>query len=131
MQALREVVVTGIGAILPNCDSRESLWQHLHQGESQMAIEPDPADGIPCAIGRVRDFDCSRYMSGISGRFYAALHREQQLYLASVMQALRDAGLALEDVASPRVGLFDGTSRGNFAHCPCDSSPLRLLSMGR
>lgn len=116
LQRLREVVVTGVGAILPNCDSRESLWQQLQTGQTQMAIEPDPADGIPCAIGRVRDFDCARYLGGISEKYHAALHREQQLYLASVMQALRDAGLSLEDVASPRVGLFDGTSRGNFAH---------------
>jgi hypothetical protein len=41
-QALREVVVTGVGTILANCDSRELFWQQLHDGQSQMAIEPDP-----------------------------------------------------------------------------------------
>jgi 3-oxoacyl-[acyl-carrier-protein] synthase II len=115
-QLLNEVVVTGVGALLPNCDSRETLWQQLRDGQSQMAIEPDPADAIPCAIGRVRDFDCARYMAGIPERFYQACHREQQLYLASVVQAARDAGLELSDFASSRTALFDGTSRGNFAH---------------
>ncbi len=116
VQLLHDVVVTGIGTLLPNCDNRETFWQQLRDGASQMAIEPDPADGIPCAIGRVRDFDCGRYMAGIEARLYQACHREQQLYLASVTQAARDAGLELADLAGPRTALFDGTSRGNFAH---------------
>jgi 3-oxoacyl-[acyl-carrier-protein] synthase II len=116
VQLLHEVVVTGVGALLPNCDNRETFWQQLHDGQSQMLIEPDPADGIPCAIGRVRDFDCARYMSGIPARLYQACHREQQLYLASVVQAARDAGFELAELASNRIALFDGTSRGNFAH---------------
>lgn len=111
-----EVVVTGVGVLLPNCDTRETFWRQLRDGQSQMAIEPDPADAIPCAMGRVRDFDCGRYMAGIPERFYQACHREQQLYLASVVQAARDAGLELSDFASSRTALFDGTSRGNFAH---------------
>jgi 3-oxoacyl-[acyl-carrier-protein] synthase II len=116
LQLLHDVVITGVGALLPNCDTRETLWQQLRDGESQMAIEPDPADGIPCAIGRVRDFDCSRYMEGVPTGRYAGCHREQQLYLASVLQAARDAGLGLADLASPRTALFDGTSRGNLAY---------------
>jgi 3-oxoacyl-[acyl-carrier-protein] synthase II len=116
VQLLREVVVTGIGTLLPNCDSRDTFWQQVRDGQSQMAIEPDPADGIPCAMGRVRDFDCARYLEGVPERRYRACHREQQLYLASIVQAARDAGLQLADFASPRTGLFDGTSRGNFAH---------------
>lgn len=116
VQLLHEVVVTGVGVVLPNCDSRATFWQHLQNGESQLAIEPDPADGLPCAIGRVRDFDCSRYLEGVPPRLYKACLREQQLYLASLVQAARDAGLSLSDFASSSTGLFDGTSRGNFAH---------------
>src|SRR4051812_44517269 len=116
VQLLHEVVVTGIGVLLPNCDSREAFWQQLRDGQTQMAIEPDPADGIPCAIGRVRDFECSRYMAGVPARLYQACHREQQLYLASIVQAARDAGLELGAFRSSRTALYDGTSRGNFAH---------------
>ena len=116
VQLLHDVVITGVGTLLPNCDSRETFWQQLRDGESQMAIEPDPADGIPCAMGRVRDFDCARYMEGVPARLYQACHREQQLYLASVVQAARDAGISLEDMRGVRTALFDGTSRGNFAH---------------
>jgi 3-oxoacyl-[acyl-carrier-protein] synthase II len=116
VQVLHDVVVTGVGAVLPNCDNRDTFWQQLRDGKTQMAIEPDPADGIPCAIGRVRDFDCARYMAGVPAQRYKSCLREQQLYLASVVQAARDAGLSLADFASTKTGLFDGTSRGNFAH---------------
>lgn len=116
VHSLRDVFVTGIGTILPNCDARETFWQQLRDGESQMRIEPDPADGIPCAIGRVRDFEAARYLQGVPERLYRSCLREQQLYLVSVVQAARDAGLSLGELKNPQVGLFDGTSRGNFAH---------------
>lgn len=113
--ALHEVVVTGVGVILPNCDTRASLWSQLHEGRTQLDIEPYPADGIACAIGRVRNFDCRDYLPGLDERHYASCPREQQFYLASLAQAVCDASLGLERVRSARTGLFDGTSRGSFA----------------
>lgn len=112
---LHDVVVTGIGAILPNCDTSELLWRHLRDGESQLAIEPDPGDEIDCAIGRVRDFECAKYLPDVPARLFQHCSREQQFYLASVASACVDAGLPLESFASEEVGLFDGTSRGSFA----------------
>ena len=110
-----EVVITGIGVILPGCDTREQFWQQLRDGESQLTIEPDPADQIDCAIGRVQSFDGAKYFEGIEARNYVRCHREQQFYLASLMQACRDAGIEIGALASDKVGLFDGTSRGSFA----------------
>jgi 3-oxoacyl-[acyl-carrier-protein] synthase II len=110
-----EVVITGVGVILPGCDTREKFWQQLRDGESQLTIEPDPADNVDCAIGRVRGFDAEKYFEGIEARKYASCHREQQFYLASLVQGCRDAGIDMNELASDRVGLFDGTSRGSFA----------------
>jgi 3-oxoacyl-[acyl-carrier-protein] synthase II len=110
-----EVVITGIGVILPGCDTRETFWQQLRDGESQLTMEPDPADQMNCAIGRVHGFDGAKYFEGIEARNYASCHREQQFYLASVLQACRDAGVEMDALRSDRVGLFDGTSRGSFA----------------
>jgi 3-oxoacyl-[acyl-carrier-protein] synthase II len=113
--AVLEVVVTGIGLVLPNADTRERLWEHLSQGASQLAIERDPGDGMDCAIGRVRDFECSTYLPHVPPKLYASCHREQQLYLASLVRAADDAALGVERLQSERVGLYDGTSRGCFA----------------
>jgi 3-oxoacyl-[acyl-carrier-protein] synthase II len=78
-------------------------------------LEADPASDSACVLGRVKDFDCGQYLAGVPERFYAGCHREQQLYLASIGLACADARLPLAALASERVGLFDGTSRGNFA----------------
>src|SRR6185503_3702926 len=91
------------------------FWQQLRDGESQLTIEPDPADQLDCAIGRVQGFDGAKYFEGIEARNYASCHREQQFYLASLLQACRDAGIEIGELASEKVGLFDGTSRGSFA----------------
>jgi 3-oxoacyl-[acyl-carrier-protein] synthase II len=116
---LQEVVITGVGPLLPNCDDREQFWQHLSTGQTQLNIELDPADGLPCAIGRVHHFDPARYLSGQPSATYANCHREQLFYLASVALAARDANLDLDGLREQPVGLFDGTSRGSFAYW-CD-----------
>ena len=46
--------------------------------------------------------------------FYERYHREQQLYLASLVIALDDAHLEPGAIPGERMGIFDGTSRGNF-----------------
>lgn len=113
---LHDVVITGLGVILPNCDTPALFWKHLKEGQSQLRIEPDPGDEIACAIGRVRDFTGHKYLKDLPERFWAGCSKEQLFYLASVVSAVRDAGLELEEIASDRVGLFDGTSRGTFAY---------------
>jgi 3-oxoacyl-[acyl-carrier-protein] synthase II len=112
---LHEVVVTGIGVILPNCSDRRQLWQQLRDGQSQLQIEEDIENSVSYAVGRVRDFDCETYLSHVPRTRYANCHREQLLYLCSLSQACLDAELDYAEMASERVGLFDGTSRGNFA----------------
>lgn len=112
---LHDVVVTGIGVIFPNCSSRRQLWQQLRDGQSQLRIEEDVEAQLRFAVGRVGDFDCDSYLSHVPRNRYANCHREQLLYLCSLSQACLDSGLAHADIASERVGLFDGTSRGNFA----------------
>jgi 3-oxoacyl-[acyl-carrier-protein] synthase II len=114
--SLHEVVVTGVGVILPNCDTRDRFWRHLSEGESQLSLErPDPSDDTPCAVGRIHDFDPGKYLGGIPEAHYAHCHREQLFYLASLVTACRDADLDVAQLASERAGLFDGTSRGGFA----------------
>jgi 3-oxoacyl-[acyl-carrier-protein] synthase II len=110
-----EVVITGIGVILPNCDSREQLWKHLRDGESQLRLHPNPADESDIrAMGRITEFNPGQYLHEFPERFYTRYPRETQFYLASVLLARNDAALAPDSIAADRIGLFDGTSRGNF-----------------
>jgi 3-oxoacyl-[acyl-carrier-protein] synthase II len=62
----------------------------------------------------VRDFDPDRWLGRFPRSYYQRYHREQQLYLASLVLALDDARLDLEQTPRERIGIFDGTSRGNF-----------------
>jgi 3-oxoacyl-[acyl-carrier-protein] synthase II len=110
---LHEVVVTGIGVVLPNCSTRAQLWQHLHLGQSQLCLDQDDFSSYP--VGRVKSLDTAQILADVPRAYYANCSREQLFYLCSVVQAYRDAGLDSSQIASERVGLFDGTSRGNFA----------------
>lgn len=112
---MSEVVVTGVGPLLANCSDRRTLWSQLCDGPSQLAFEPAPGDdGEIWPVGRVRDFDAARWLDRFPRRFYERYHREQLLYLASLVIALDDAGLDLAVVDRSRIGIFDGTSRGGF-----------------
>lgn len=112
---MNEVVVTGIGPLLANCADRRTLWNQLRDGPSQLVFEPAPGgDGESWPVGRVRDFVAGRWLGRFPQSFYERYHREQQIYLASLMIALDDAQLDLAAVARDRIGIFDGTSRGNF-----------------
>lgn len=112
---MSEVVVTGIGPLLANCTDRRTLWTQLCKGPSQLTFEPAPGgDGELWPVGRVQSFDAARWLARFPRRFYERYHREQLLYLASLVIALDDAMLDLAEVDRTRIGIFDGTSRGNF-----------------
>jgi 3-oxoacyl-[acyl-carrier-protein] synthase II len=112
---MSEVVVTGIGPLLANCTDRHTLWTQLCQGPSQLSFEPAPGgDGELWPVGRVHGFDAARWLARFPRQFYERYQREQLLYLASLVIALDDAGLDLAEVDRARIGIFDGTSRGNF-----------------
>lgn len=111
-----QVVVTGIGCVLPGCDRKERFWEHISQGQSQLAMDFDPSEpGRPVPMGRIRDFEPRRYLAEFPEDKWGRWHREQQLLLSSIVLARNDAGLDFRKLKLERVGLFDGTSRGNFA----------------
>src|SRR4051812_13042005 len=88
---LHEVVVTGIGVVLPNCSTRAQLWQHLHLGQSQLCLDQDDFSSYP--VGRVKSLDTAQILADVPRAYYANCSREQLFYLCSVVQAYRDAGL--------------------------------------
>jgi 3-oxoacyl-[acyl-carrier-protein] synthase II len=110
-----EVVVTGIGPLLPNCDNRQTFWRQVSQGESQLTLEAHPVfPDQRCPMGRIRGFEPAKYLSELPERFYRRYHRELQIYLASLFLARDDAALEFGALAPERIGLFDGSSRPTF-----------------
>jgi 3-oxoacyl-[acyl-carrier-protein] synthase II len=116
MHSANKVVITGIGAVLPGCDSRQDLWRQLSEGRSQLRLAEDPVgSGMPRPMGVIKDFDPRRYLGDFPDRHYRQAPAETQIYLAATVLARDDAKLDLSSVPAERVGLFDGTSRGSFA----------------
>jgi 3-oxoacyl-[acyl-carrier-protein] synthase II len=112
---MTEVVVTGIGPLLANCADRRTLWEHLRTAASQLTFEPAPGgDGERWPVGRIRGFEPERWLGRFPHDRYRRYHREQQVCLSAMAIALDDARLDLAAVCRERVGIFDGTSRGNF-----------------
>ncbi len=113
---MHQVCITGIGTILPGCDSRRQLWHQMSRGESQLQIEPSPLGGSTLPMGVVRGFDADRYLEEFPRRFYQRYSREILLYLAALVRARDDAELDLVKVSPTRIGLFDGVSRPCFRY---------------
>lgn len=114
---MREVVVTGIGVVLPGCDSRELLWRQLSAGESQLSVGAVPGeDGQQYPMGVVDGPGLSAHLAEFPERVARRCPRDMLLYLASVVLGRDDAGVGEVELASDRAGLFDGTSRGSFGH---------------
>jgi 3-oxoacyl-[acyl-carrier-protein] synthase II len=109
---MSDIVVTGLGVVLPGADTKEEFWAHLRNQRSQLSIEEHPAiEGGRCAVGRVRDFDPARYLHEVPYRYWRSYPRELLLYLSSLMNARQDGDLDLSQVDPTRVGLFDGVAR--------------------
>jgi len=113
----REVVITGIGPILPNCDSSQKFWGQIKSGSSQLSTISDPSspdESLPA--GRISDFDPQKYISEIPPRYLSSYSPLIQHYLASVFLARDDAGLQLSALAPERIGIYEGSSRGAIEH---------------
>lgn len=112
----REVVITGIGVILPNCDNKSTLWDHLRTGQSQLSMIEDPVGGkekIPA--GHIQGFQARKYLKSVHQKYLTSYSRALQFYLTSLLLARDDAQLDFNMYAPDRIGLFDGSSRGTFS----------------
>lgn len=113
----REVVITGIGLILPNCDSPETFWAHIKSGSSQISLIDDPScPGTQISAGSVENFDAERYLLDIPKHYRVDYSRLLQHYLASLFLARRDSAIDLNSLPSERVGIYAASSRGTLEY---------------
>ncbi len=99
-----QVVVTGLGAVTPVGNDRESTWQALVKGISGVdkitAFDPS---GLPTQIaGEVKGFDPAGLLDTKRRRRSA---RFSQLAIAAGREAVADAGLVLDDDLKTRTGV--------------------------
>jgi 3-oxoacyl-[acyl-carrier-protein] synthase II len=106
------IAITGIGVVLPNCEDRGTLWEHLKHGRSQLRFDQRGDARLP--VGAAAQFDPEQHFDGIPRHYYQRYPRQLQLYLASVLLAVKDSGTDLGTLPADRVGIFEGSARPFF-----------------
>ncbi len=113
----RRVVVTGLGLISPVGNSVEEGWANLLAGRSGIGtITRFDASGYACRIaGEVKGFNVEDYFAAKDAR-----HMDSFIHygLAASIQAVRDAGLPINDQLSEeqseRIGVIVGSGIGGL-----------------
>ena len=101
-----QVVVTGLGAVTPVGNDRESTWQALVKGVSGVdTITAFDPSGLPTQIaGEVKNFDPAALLDTKRLRRSA---RFSQLAIAAGREAVADAGLILDEDLKTRTGVAE------------------------
>jgi len=111
-QALRRVVITGLGVVAPNGIGKEDFWQACISGRSGIRritrFDPSP---LPTQIaGEIQAFDPQAL--GLTREESLTLDRGTQLAVAAANLAFHDSGLplALSESGRNSMGVFMGTA---------------------
>ncbi len=109
----REVVITGIGMIVPAGESNQEVWHMLwSKGSAIGKIRRFDSSSLQCQIaGEVKDFQPEKYMNK---RLARKLDRFSQYSLAASKLAIEDAELDLSKVNRERFGAFVGNCFGGW-----------------
>ena len=107
--AVRRVVITGLGVIAPNGSDLAGFWQTIVAGRS--AAGPltrfDALDSPVQIACEVRDFSATDFMEAKAAK---RLDRSIHFSVAAAIKALKDSGAKIGDINPTRVGSVEGTS---------------------
>jgi 3-oxoacyl-[acyl-carrier-protein] synthase II len=107
------VVITGLGAVTPLGHDVESTWAGIRAGRS--GIGPitlfDPAGYDTRIAGEVREFDPTRWMERKEAK---RMDRFCQFGVAAAVQAIRDAGLPVNEETRDQIGVLIGSGIGGI-----------------
>jgi 3-oxoacyl-[acyl-carrier-protein] synthase II len=109
---MNRVVVTGIGVLSSIGIGKEGFWQSCIEGRSGIRpIQGFEVGHLRSKLGcQVEDPDYNRYIKPTNLR---RMDRISRMVTASVMLAIQDAGLRLEEEDPERVGIMIGTGLGS------------------
>ena len=109
----RRVVVTGLGIISPVGNTVDEAWTNLIAGKSGISRVSrfDPSN-FPCQIGgEVKGFDVAAYIGPKEARrFDTFVH----FGVAAATQAIKDAGLVVNEANAEQVGVNIGSGIGGL-----------------
>ena len=109
----RRVVVTGLGAVTPLGNDVDTFWRAVRGGECGVdhVTSFDVSDYPSKVAGEVRDLDPSKYVDRREAR---RMDRFAMFAMVTAMEALADAGLAVDDLDSDRTGVILGVGFGGI-----------------
>jgi len=126
----RRVAVTGMGVISPIGNNVAQFWQNLLSGVTGIRpIECFDASDYPAHVAGVVDgFEATDY---IDRQLARRTDRFAQLAVGAAVDAVRDAGLRLDDSDSESVGISLGTAVAGMAVVERETSVLAELGPRR
>ena len=109
----RRVVISGLGIVSPMGIGREAFWTNLREGESGIKpITLFEVDRLACkTAGEISAFDPHQALPGMKT---GMLNRTAQLACAAAKLGLDDAGVELNDITRPQIGVMIGNTLGSM-----------------
>lgn len=113
VEALRRVVVTGLGAVTPIGNDVAQYWEGLRSGRNGVAnITLFDASRHACRFAaEVKDFDPSGWLEPKEAKRW---DRFCQFGVVAAKQAVQDAGLTIDERNTHRVGVSIGSGVGGL-----------------
>ncbi|MFC2080335.1 beta-ketoacyl-ACP synthase II [Bacteroidota bacterium] len=127
MEDKKSIVVTGIGVFTSIGCTRDDFWNSLIVGRSGInRIQTfDPKDHKSQIASEIMDYKPEDYFDRKESRKMA---RVSQLSTSAAIEAVKDAGLDLNNEDRSRIGCVIGVGGGDYTHF--EEQHIRYLKMG-
>jgi 3-oxoacyl-[acyl-carrier-protein] synthase II len=109
----KRVVITGLGIVSPAGIGKEAFWANLTGGRTGIKpITLFDTGRLTCkTAGEISEFDAHQALPGMKT---GTLNRTAQLVCAAARLGLEDAGVELNDVTKPQIGVMIGNTLGSM-----------------
>ncbi len=126
---MKRVVITGLGLVSCLGNDRSSVARSLRESKSGISAIPEYAElGFRSQVGGMPDIDLDALIDRKQRRFMGDASAFAHVSMA---EAIKDAGLAADAVADPRIGLIAGSGGGSCANQVEASDLLRAKGVRR
>ena len=106
----KRVVITGLGVVSPIGNSLAELTKQVFAGVSGInKINAPFAEQLSCKLAAQANFDPAEHFNKHT---YSMLDRTSQMALHTSIEAVKHAGLNVDEALQPRMGVYLGTGMG-------------------